>query len=181
MLPHLFYSWFVHNRNWSVSICHPGLFCKDQWCFVQTLQVTPSQSLHWSSFLHCVNLAEILEMVTLIPIWMISVQASYQRTLIDLTFLTPEEINWVNLYRSRCGEVLVPSMDDAQMVGWNKQQNQFVSEACVSPIDMSISVATISYLWYCTFVLGFLPEMIVNFFWFVLLWNNIETLHLDEV
>lgn len=54
-------------------------------------------------------------------------QAPYQHKLIDLKLLTPEEINWVNTYHSRCREILSPYMNDTEMT-WLRQ--------ATNPIDV---------------------------------------------
>ncbi|XVE82668.1 hypothetical protein DITRI_Ditri16bG0024400 [Diplodiscus trichospermus] len=41
--------------------------------------------------------------------------APYQIKLIDLSLLTPEEIEWVNTYHSKCREILAPYMDKYEM------------------------------------------------------------------
>lgn len=42
-------------------------------------------------------------------------QAPYQRKLMDLSLLTPEELEWVNSYHSNCRDVLAPYMDEHEM------------------------------------------------------------------
>lgn len=42
-------------------------------------------------------------------------QAPYQRKLMDLSLLTPEEVEWVNTYHSNCRDVLAPYMDEHEM------------------------------------------------------------------
>lgn len=42
-------------------------------------------------------------------------QAPYQRKLMDLSLLTPEEVEWVNTYHSNCRGVLAPYMDEHEM------------------------------------------------------------------
>ncbi|XP_038719152.1 aminopeptidase P1-like [Tripterygium wilfordii] len=49
--------------------------------------------------------------------------APYQKKLIDLLLLTPEEINWVNTYHARCGEILAPYLDESER-GWLKKATE---------------------------------------------------------
>ncbi|KAG8481627.1 hypothetical protein CXB51_026475 [Gossypium anomalum] len=46
--------------------------------------------------------------------------APYQIKLIDLSLLTPEEIEWLNTYHSKCREILAPSMDKNEL-DWLKK------------------------------------------------------------
>lgn len=43
------------------------------------------------------------------------VQAPYQKKLIDLSLLTPEEMEWLNTYHSKCQDILAPYLDGAEM------------------------------------------------------------------
>lgn len=52
--------------------------------------------------------------------------APYQRKLMDLSLLTPEEVNWVNSYHSKCREVLAPYLDESQMK-WLKEATEPIS------------------------------------------------------
>ncbi|GAB4844101.1 actin patch protein [Ancistrocladus abbreviatus] len=52
--------------------------------------------------------------------------APYQRKLMDLSLLSPEEISWVNNYHSRCRELLVPYMDETEMA-WLKKATEPIS------------------------------------------------------
>lgn len=52
--------------------------------------------------------------------------APYQHKLMDLNLMTPEEIDWVNTYHSRCREILAPYLDDAQMA-WLKNATEPIS------------------------------------------------------
>ncbi|MBA0779567.1 hypothetical protein Gotri_003813, partial [Gossypium trilobum] len=52
--------------------------------------------------------------------------APYQIKLIDLSLLTPEEIEWLNTYHSKCREILAPSMDKNEL-GWLKKATEPVS------------------------------------------------------
>ncbi|XP_021274536.1 probable Xaa-Pro aminopeptidase P [Herrania umbratica] len=52
--------------------------------------------------------------------------APYQIKLIDLSLLTPQEIEWVNSYHSKCREILEPYMDKHQME-WLKTATEPVS------------------------------------------------------
>lgn len=49
--------------------------------------------------------------------------APYQRKLIDLNLLTPEEVKWVNSYHSKCCELLAPYMDESEMA-WLKKATE---------------------------------------------------------
>ncbi|KAI6700175.1 hypothetical protein NL676_014499 [Syzygium grande] len=49
--------------------------------------------------------------------------ALYQSKLIDLSLLTPEEIDWLNTYHSKCRETLAPYLDDAEMA-WLKKATE---------------------------------------------------------
>ncbi|POO02590.1 Creatinase [Trema orientale] len=40
--------------------------------------------------------------------------APYQRKLIDLSLLTPEELDWLNSYHSQCKDILTPYLDESQ-------------------------------------------------------------------
>ncbi|KAK6258387.1 hypothetical protein SCA6_012861 [Theobroma cacao] len=52
--------------------------------------------------------------------------APYQIKLIDLSLLTPQEIEWVNSYHSKCREILKPYMEKHQME-WLKNATEPVS------------------------------------------------------
>ncbi|KAI6700170.1 hypothetical protein NL676_014494 [Syzygium grande] len=54
--------------------------------------------------------------------------APYQTKLINLSLLTPEEINWLNTYHSKCRDILAPYLDDAEMA-WLKKATEPV-RAC---------------------------------------------------
>ncbi|XP_043713036.1 aminopeptidase P1 isoform X2 [Telopea speciosissima] len=41
--------------------------------------------------------------------------APYQKKLMDLRLLAPEEIEWVNTYHTRCREILEPYLDESEM------------------------------------------------------------------
>lgn len=47
-------------------------------------------------------------------------QAPYQTKLMDLTLLSPEEIEWVNSYHSDCRRILTPYMNEKEMEWLNK-------------------------------------------------------------
>ncbi|KAK6924319.1 Creatinase, N-terminal [Dillenia turbinata] len=49
--------------------------------------------------------------------------APYQRKLMDLSLLTPEEIQWVNSYHSKCEEILAPYLDEVEMA-WLKKATE---------------------------------------------------------
>lgn len=51
------------------------------------------------------------------------VQAPYQRKLIDLSLLVPEEIEWLNSYHSKCRKVLAPFMNESEMT-WLKKATE---------------------------------------------------------
>ncbi|KAM7262725.1 hypothetical protein ACFE04_000408 [Oxalis oulophora] len=52
--------------------------------------------------------------------------APYQKKLIDLTLLAPEEINWLNSYHSKCKNILAPYMNESEMT-WLKKATEPVS------------------------------------------------------
>ncbi|XVF59579.1 hypothetical protein PTKIN_Ptkin07bG0287200 [Pterospermum kingtungense] len=52
--------------------------------------------------------------------------APYQIKLIDLSLLTPEEIEWVNTYHSKCREILAPYLNKDEM-DWLKKATEPVS------------------------------------------------------
>ncbi|KAK8653787.1 hypothetical protein V6N13_127771 [Hibiscus sabdariffa] len=52
--------------------------------------------------------------------------APYQIKLIDLSLLTPEEIQWLDNYHSKCREILAPYMDKNEME-WLKKATETVS------------------------------------------------------
>ncbi|KAF8409916.1 hypothetical protein HHK36_002435 [Tetracentron sinense] len=52
--------------------------------------------------------------------------APYQKKLMDISLLVPEEIEWVNIYHSRCREVLEPYLDESEMV-WLKKATEPIS------------------------------------------------------
>ncbi|KAL3723864.1 hypothetical protein ACJRO7_035954 [Eucalyptus globulus] len=49
--------------------------------------------------------------------------APYQTKLINLSLLTPEEIDWLNTYHSKCRDILAPYLDDAEMA-WLKKATE---------------------------------------------------------
>lgn len=52
--------------------------------------------------------------------------APYQKKLMDLTLLTPEEIQWVNSYHSTCREVLAPYLDEHEMA-WLRRVTEAIT------------------------------------------------------
>nr|GMD57005.1 probable Xaa-Pro aminopeptidase P [Ipomoea batatas] len=46
--------------------------------------------------------------------------APYQRKLIDLSLLVPEEVEWLNDYHSKCKEILAPYLNDSEMAWLSK-------------------------------------------------------------
>ncbi|KAI8547910.1 hypothetical protein RHMOL_Rhmol07G0232000 [Rhododendron molle] len=52
--------------------------------------------------------------------------ALYQKKLIDLSLLTPEEIDWVNTYHSNCREILASYLDDTE-TAWLKKATEPIS------------------------------------------------------
>ncbi|KNA20979.1 hypothetical protein SOVF_047320 [Spinacia oleracea] len=54
--------------------------------------------------------------------------APYQHKLIDLKLLTPEEINWVNIYHSKCREILSPYMNETEMA-WLRKATESIDMA----------------------------------------------------
>ncbi|KAF8028719.1 hypothetical protein BT93_E1391 [Corymbia citriodora subsp. variegata] len=51
--------------------------------------------------------------------------APYQSKLINLSLLTPEEIDWLNTYHSKCRDILAPYLDDDEMA-WLKKATEAV-------------------------------------------------------
>ncbi|KAL9245990.1 hypothetical protein vseg_019579 [Gypsophila vaccaria] len=49
--------------------------------------------------------------------------APYQHKLMDLKLLTPEEIDWVNTYHSKCREILAPYLNDIE-ASWLKNATE---------------------------------------------------------
>ncbi|KAF8405177.1 hypothetical protein HHK36_010077 [Tetracentron sinense] len=52
--------------------------------------------------------------------------APYQKKLMDLSRLAPEEIEWVNTYHSRCRDILAPYLDKSEMA-WLKKATEPIS------------------------------------------------------
>lgn len=52
--------------------------------------------------------------------------APYQRKLIDLSLLVPEEIEWLNTYHSKCRDILAPFLDESEMT-WLKKATEPVA------------------------------------------------------
>nr|DAD40655.1 TPA_asm: hypothetical protein HUJ06_014978 [Nelumbo nucifera] len=52
--------------------------------------------------------------------------APYQKKLMDLRVLAPEEIEWVNTYHARCRELLAPFLDESEMA-WLKKATEPIS------------------------------------------------------
>ncbi|XP_058228581.1 aminopeptidase P1 [Rhododendron vialii] len=52
--------------------------------------------------------------------------APYQKKLIDLSLLTPEEIDWINTYHSNCREILASYLDDTE-TAWLKKATEPIS------------------------------------------------------
>lgn len=50
----------------------------------------------------------------------------YQKKLIDLSLLVPEEIQWLNDYHSKCSEILAPCLNQSEM-DWLKKATEPVS------------------------------------------------------
>ncbi|KAL5557239.1 hypothetical protein UlMin_039475 [Ulmus minor] len=46
--------------------------------------------------------------------------APYQRKLIDLSLVTPEELNWLNSYHSKCKDILAPYLDESEKAWLSK-------------------------------------------------------------
>jgi Xaa-Pro aminopeptidase len=49
--------------------------------------------------------------------------APYQRKMIDLSLLTPEEISWLNTYHSKCREILASFLNESEMA-WLKNATE---------------------------------------------------------
>ncbi|KAF8012462.1 hypothetical protein BT93_I0585 [Corymbia citriodora subsp. variegata] len=58
--------------------------------------------------------------------------APYQTKLINLSLLTPEEIDWLNTYHSKCRDILAPYLDDAEMA-WLKKATEPIRVDLVQP------------------------------------------------
>ncbi|XP_059645714.1 aminopeptidase P1 isoform X2 [Cornus florida] len=52
--------------------------------------------------------------------------APFQRKLMDMSLLQPEEINWLNTYHSKCREILAPYLDESEMA-WLKKATEPIS------------------------------------------------------
>ncbi|KAJ4962498.1 hypothetical protein NE237_022437 [Protea cynaroides] len=52
--------------------------------------------------------------------------APYQKKLMDLRLLAPEEIEWVNTYHARCEEILEPYLDESEMA-WLRKATEPIS------------------------------------------------------
>lgn len=50
-------------------------------------------------------------------------QAPFQKKLMDLTLMTPEEIEWVNSYHADCRNVLAQYLNEQQME-WLKKATE---------------------------------------------------------
>lgn len=55
--------------------------------------------------------------------WFFLCQAPYQIKMINLKSLTPEEIDWLNAYHSRCRDILAPYLDEAELA-WLKKATE---------------------------------------------------------
>ncbi|WOH00336.1 hypothetical protein DCAR_0519695 [Daucus carota subsp. sativus] len=51
--------------------------------------------------------------------------APYQRKLLDVGALVPEEINWLNAYHSQCRDILTPFLNESEMA-WLKQATEAI-------------------------------------------------------
>ncbi|EXB80585.1 putative Xaa-Pro aminopeptidase P [Morus notabilis] len=49
--------------------------------------------------------------------------APYQRKLIDLSLLSPEELDWLNSYHSKCKDILAPYLDESEKA-WLKKATE---------------------------------------------------------
>lgn len=52
--------------------------------------------------------------------------APYQKKLIDLSLLNPEEVDWLNTYHSNCRDILAPYLDESEKA-WLKKATEPVS------------------------------------------------------
>ncbi|KAI5319510.1 PREDICTED: probable Xaa-Pro aminopeptidase [Prunus dulcis] len=52
--------------------------------------------------------------------------APYQRKLIDLSLLAPEELEWLNTYHSKCRDILAPYVDESEKA-WLKKATEPIS------------------------------------------------------
>lgn len=50
-------------------------------------------------------------------------QAPYQRKLIDFSLLTPEEVDWLNGYHSKCRDILDPYLNESEKA-WLKKATE---------------------------------------------------------
>ena len=48
------------------------------------------------------------------------VQAPYQKKLIDVGLLVPEEIKWVNSYHAKCRDILAPYLNESEKAWLNQ-------------------------------------------------------------
>ncbi|WOL11656.1 hypothetical protein Cni_G20420 [Canna indica] len=55
--------------------------------------------------------------------------APYQKKLMDLTLLSPQEVEWLNCYHSDCREVLTPYLNE-QELEWLKKATEPISVSC---------------------------------------------------
>lgn len=53
-------------------------------------------------------------------------QAPYQKKLIDVNHLVPEEVEWLNSYHSRCRDILAPHLNTSEME-WLKKATEPIS------------------------------------------------------
>ncbi|KAJ9177150.1 hypothetical protein P3X46_012396 [Hevea brasiliensis] len=51
--------------------------------------------------------------------------APYQRKLIDVSLLIPDEIDWLNNYHSKCRDILAPYLDDSEKA-WLKEATELI-------------------------------------------------------
>ncbi|KAF3790670.1 putative Xaa-Pro aminopeptidase P [Nymphaea thermarum] len=53
----------------------------------------------------------------------------YQKKLMELSMLTPEEIEWVNSYHSKCREILAPYLDESEKTWLRKSTEPLIASA----------------------------------------------------
>ncbi|PPE02173.1 hypothetical protein GOBAR_DD00771 [Gossypium barbadense] len=83
--------------------------------------------------------------------------APYQIKLIDLSILTPEEIQWLNRYHSKCREILAPYLDKNEME-WLKKATEPFLFISLLPITSSLgyhcSIHLLLGIWWPHDVIG---------------------------
>lgn len=60
---------------------------------------------------------------------LLHLQAPYQKKLMQLSMLTPEEVEWVNSYHSKCREILAPYLDESEQAWLCKSTEPLIASA----------------------------------------------------